>query len=835
MKRTLLGLVCSTGLALTPAAVRADEVDTLGGKVTELDARVYELNQQLKPPPEPGPELAERRLIDAQVLYELKNYEAASIILFDVVEKFPNAQAYSEALFYLADSLYLKRDFLSSRRYFEKIVDVGPQHRRYQEALQRLIELSLHTGDYSPVDGYIAKLEAQPAAQQLPSVPYVKGKYFYFRKQYDKALEAFQPIGADHKYYFHATYFAGAAAVAQGPEKWDEAVQRFGLILKQPPQTDAQRRIAELAHLALARIYLERGQLIQALDAYSKIDRKSSHFNDMLYESAWVAIKGKDYTKARRQLDLLLLNAPDSPLAPEVKLLTGSLHIRQSEYGPATDTFTKTRDEFEPIHRQLADELAKTPDAPAYFRDLIQRNLNKFEIAAILPRPTVRWLKDEADVKKLEQLIDDEGELRKSLDEAAEIVKRLEKTLNSPARVNVFPELAQARAKAREIQHELHDMKKQLAEREAKLIAPVAGAEKSELDRIEQSLADLRQRLAGVPAKQAALEERQTKARTAFNDLDKRASEIAAEVTGLKKAVDAARRLYEEQVSKPGEPQQMLKLRAGFSPGGAPLGAATTVEPNEPAPAPQRSYDQAVAELDTRLKSARAATDKAKQRVDKLKELVLDRKGDAKGELEGAWADVQAIDQALGELRSDVLEAATAIGVDDSDMQAAARLRAEHDELLKRQHALVVQVQSRLGGAERAKLDQIMSILERVGGVEQKLTAFNGRIDTILDARLKDIQATLVDEKAHMIAYRETLNGYGTESADVGGHVVAENFKNVAARFYNIVVRADVGIIDVAWALKDASTKETNRLVAERKRELKLLDDEFKEVLKEQP
>src|SRR5215475_10932798 len=114
MRTSLLVALCLFATTLA----RADEVDTLGAKVTELDARVYELSQQLKPPAEPGPQLAENRLIDAQVLYELKNYEAASIILFDVVEKFPNSQAYPEALFYLADSLYLKRDFLSSRRLF---------------------------------------------------------------------------------------------------------------------------------------------------------------------------------------------------------------------------------------------------------------------------------------------------------------------------------------------------------------------------------------------------------------------------------------------------------------------------------------------------------------------------------------------------------------------------------------------------------------------------------------------------------------------------------------------------------------------------------------------
>jgi hypothetical protein len=168
-------------------------------------------------------------------------------------------------------------------------------------------------------------------------------------------------------------------------------------------------------------------------------------------------------------------------------------------------------------------------------------------------------------------------------------------------------------------------------------------------------------------------------------------------------------------------------------------------------------------------------------------------------------------------------------------MQAAAQLKGQLDDLLKRQHAVGLEVRSRLPGDARVKAEQIESILERTRGVQSKLTNFNAHIDSILDARLKDFQSQLVDEKAHVIAYRTTLNGYVGESADVGGGIVAENFKKVSKRFYDVVVRADVGIVDVAWALKDSATRETNKLVAERKRELKLLDDEFKQVNKDQP
>src|SRR5207302_9543500 len=102
------------------------DVNGLGSKVLEIGEHIRNLDTKLKPPPGPGPDVADRRLVDAQVLYELKNYEGASLICLDLVEKYPNTVVYPEALFYLADSLFLKRDFLSSRRYFEKIVAIGP-------------------------------------------------------------------------------------------------------------------------------------------------------------------------------------------------------------------------------------------------------------------------------------------------------------------------------------------------------------------------------------------------------------------------------------------------------------------------------------------------------------------------------------------------------------------------------------------------------------------------------------------------------------------------------------------------------------------------------------
>ena len=168
-------------------------------------------------------------------------------------------------------------------------------------------------------------------------------------------------------------------------------------------------------------------------------------------------------------------------------------------------------------------------------------------------------------------------------------------------------------------------------------------------------------------------------------------------------------------------------------------------------------------------------------------------------------------------------------------MKATEGLKARYDEALSRQRALVQRMSERLGASERAQVDQIEASLDRVHAVEERLLAYNRRVDGLAEEQLVPIRAAINEEKARVGTYHATLGGYETESADAGGGVLAQGLRGVSDRFYNIVIRSDVGIIDVAWALKDTASKETNRLISERKRELKLLDDEFKEVLKERP
>src|SRR5215831_13799531 len=283
MRRALaVGVVLSMGAA---GRVHADDIDDLGRRVFEIETQARELNASFRAPTPPGPELAERRLVDAQLLYELKNYEEAAILMLDVVERFPRSAAFPEAQFLLADCLYQKRDYLSARRYFTQVVERGPgsgggvQLRRYQDSLQRLIELSLHTGDFAPVEGYLSKLAELSPSQLLPAVPYVKGKYYYFRGKRDQAQQAFDSIPQGTPYSFQSRYFL--ATIRVQTKDYVGGIPIFESLLQLPAKTDEERRVQELAHLALGRLHYERSEFAQAIDEYQKVSRTSPLFSEM--------------------------------------------------------------------------------------------------------------------------------------------------------------------------------------------------------------------------------------------------------------------------------------------------------------------------------------------------------------------------------------------------------------------------------------------------------------------------------------------------------------------------------------------------------------------------
>jgi tetratricopeptide (TPR) repeat protein len=765
-KRTIAGLalgmmaLAGTGLGV-PSPARADEVDDYTRKLVELDQRVQAMSTEFREAPPPSPDLADRRVLDAQVLFSLKNYEEAATILLDVVEKYPNSRAYDDAVYLLGESLFQARDYYPSRQYFTLAVKKQTNSKAEQQALQRLIEIALRTGDYEQIDDYLNRLQGVPPHLLEPGVPYVRAKYLYFRGKFADASAGFASIPPSNAFYFQARYFLATVMVRTGDLAGASVV--FDSILKLQPPDDSAKEIQDLARLALGRILYERSQFDRAIDAYGAVGRQSRYFTDALYEQGWTHIKAKNWKLAYRSLDLLLLTSPDHKEGPELRLLMGNLNLFMENFFLASDAFSKSRDEFEPIHRQLQVELLRAQQDPQYFDNLVGKNLDKFDIGAFIPASATKWVQADPDVARMLTLASDVGDIQRALKDSEQIVTKLERAMQTAGKAGIFPDLAAARTRSVEVSNQLVETRQKFVSRvRAMLESSLSADERKALDHLAAERTGLEKRIENLPLTRQALKARDDEAKKNLTDLDGKGSELNVEIQSLEAQLVAIEQYYRSSRAE-------QKIRP------------------EDIQGPVKDLRAAINELHT------------------------------------------AHDKVRDEISDAIREASTAGAAGEEERQMGARLA----DLLKQEQAIQNRAKFRQPSDRQLQIDRCMGLLARADQIDGRLKELDKRIDAQAEVRLEKVRGYLATEKEELKLAGSKLGVVMGESQSLGGGLAQAMFAKVADRFYDLVVKSDVGIIDVAWGLKDQKTKAVTRLTTQKNLEIKALDEDFRRILEE--
>jgi tetratricopeptide (TPR) repeat protein len=661
----------------------------------------------------------------------------------------------------LGESLFQDKDQNSARTYFRQVVQKRTGSRAEQNALGRLIEIALRTGEMDEVDDYLARLQNVPVALLEPSVPYVRGKYAYFRGHLDEALAAFDSLPPSNPYYLRARYFVATIRVKQGDLA--AGLIAFDAVVRSQPRSDADQETQELARLALGRLFYERGEFDRARDAYDSIPRQSSQFEEAMDELAWTAIKAKDYKAAYRALDLMLLQSPDSPQAPELRLLMGNLHVRMANFALANDAFLQARDQFEPIHLQLKETRKKAEADPRYFDTLLGKGMEKFDIAVFVPLKAVKWVKAEPDVARVLALTEDVGDLQRGINQAREVLNRLELAVGGQLQVGIFPDLAQARTSSSEVLNQLVNMRQRFVGKMRSLIWDrLTGEDKARLDQVGKERAALEVELRDLPLSADKLKTREKQARSNLQQLDERASEFNVEIQGMDAELVAIE-------------QYFIRSRADQK-----------IRP-EDLTQPVQSLRQVISGLRDSNESVRS------------------------------------------EIAEAAREATVAAATGDSDRNAIALLIG----VMKREREVFQGARGRLSPGDQADFDAIVSVLARADAVQAKLAELDNRVDAAAQKRVVDLKRKLTHEKSELESARGKLTSILTESESLGGGLAYAMLSRITDRFYDLVVQSDVGLVDVAWGLKDERTNAVSKLINQQKLELKSVEEDFHSLLEE--
>jgi tetratricopeptide (TPR) repeat protein len=773
--------IAAGALALPAGPAAADVVGQLGKRLADYEAEVQKLGSGIRRPEHVGKartsDLVTRRIIDAQVNFGIGNYNDAAVVLYDVVAKHRRHPSWDEALYYLAESLFQKRDNVGSRTHFAQLVEeVGPKSKFYQQGLERLIELTLRLQDAEGVEKWLALLDQVPESRMRSSVPYVRGKYEFFRQDYPTAIEWLGRVPQGSEYYFQARYLAGASHIAAGD--LGRAGSEFSRLVREKPTRVEDRRVVELSHMALGRIFYERDQPSRAIDQYLMISRRSDLFDEVLYEVAWVYVKSGEYRRALRALELLALADPDSARLPDVKILEGNLRIRSAQaaaeeglgraseqYEGALAAFEGLRDSYGQPRDELLRVMQEHEDPRVFMAQVTRRHSDSFETHATLPEVVAAWLRQEPDMKRVVGIEDDLGEIADDIAEAELTIERLERALSAPSRVNIFPSLAERRTRSTEILEDLFQIRIQLATHErARVTSHATPEERAQLERLQARRQEVARRLAALPDAEVAYGSRLDRARRQYDQLDQRAAEVST-------AIDITR-------------AQIVALQVFLADEGAKELAREDVEA-----------------VHAELHKLRAEIDQARRELDQV--------------------------------RREALVARDQAGTGDEVARRADILRDQLRQALDEEHRYLSRIVAKMGGADRAKAEQIGALTGRANAITGRLDRLNETIDAIVEEALVEVRESLTEEKGRLAAYRREFSNYEVESRDLGGEVLGIGFDAVAKKFYEVLLRSDVGVVDVAWSLREAADRLARKLTLDQARERRTLDADFSDVLDE--
>jgi TolA-binding protein len=780
VSRALLSLaVMAVALSARPSLaaepVRASsevvrQLEQVDKQLQNADENIRFVETQFTQRAEPSDEEAKlRRFSDGEIQYLLGDWTAASVLFYDLVSdpRFRDNPRYPDALFYLSDSLLQQQNFIGARLYLKELLGLPPTE-RYKDALSRYLTVASRLKQFDGIDEFIDQARKLYGGDLPPELAYVYAKWVFKRtdlKAEDRIARArasFEPLTRSNirMVRLQSAYHLGVLSVQAGDFK--DAIARFRDLSALPVNTQEEVRIRELSNLSLGRLLYETGSLDEALDRYQEIPGESESFVDSLYEISWTHVKRGDFQRAKNAIDILLLVDPESPLAPDAKLLQGHLLLKLQRYDEASQSYDEVISTYGPVREKLDELLTRTQDPVAYFDNLLSRSGRTLDLSTLLPPVALRYARTQEEVAGAVGLITDLDSGRKGVGEARELATRIIQALEERG-LETFPELQEGYTRADAVESGLTRVEQVLVAVESSAVLEhLNPEERKQLEAVRKERESLAQRFALLPTTQREVEERRQRMQSRVDELDREAFRLGYELQSLSAVATAVRKWVE----------------------------------------------------DTRTER----TTSPEEEVEFLGQLQVE--ADALTELQGE------LDRTRARLADERSAVATYVAGEEL-------IRQQFYEVLQREHLLVASFAGRLPEDVAALMARVQDVRERTGTLRTRVTTAKGVLRAQLERRGRLIRDKVQAEQRLLGQYDTEVAAVSGDARNLVGRIAFDSFRRVRQQFYDLVLKGDVGRVDVAFTRKQDKTVEIQKLSAQKDKELRALDRDFKEVLEE--
>jgi TolA-binding protein len=762
--------LASCSVVFAPHA-RAQDARKLEQELRDLEIST----QQLVAEPLRGQELrsatfVEERLTDGELFYRLQDYVRASIILTDIVDNYPQHRAYPDALYLLGESLYAAKDYLGARTRLRQLIARADEASFRPYAAKSLGRLIEIAIHTRDFDGVEGYFTA--LAKLPPQEVEAATAYYRAKYLYNKAVPTDDVTRGD-------TDLKTASVAVSGLE---DARKAFEVVQSNSPFYPQARYFVGVI-LTLQR------QFPQAIEAFRSVLRSpaTTPEHQQVAELTQLAL-GRLYYESD-QLDQaieLYQSVPRTSKWFDTALFEISwVYIRMGD---------STRAE-----RALEVLAIASPDSK-YLADgsilrgnLLLRNGQLDEAAKVFADASAKFgpTRD-----KLDKVIADHQDTQAYFRDVvrdnievfdassifpAEAVPFASEEADMERALSTLADLAQAR-----------DLVRETSELMRRLDDGISG------NNVVNVFADTRR----MRQRTTATRNRAATLRSDLADIEERNAPAGGELASIRQE----RKQLESAIESMPEREEDFSERDDELLGG------------------YKGLTRDISELDVELLGMEARIVATERFLADTQDARMNPQGvlSMQTELSGQRGAVGDYQTQIKELKFQLESARLQVGVGDARYQRDDEVRARYNKLVEREH--------QLAGASNPTYDNLM---RRLGAIDASVTVRDGQIDQVVSERVASMRGVLNTEGTNVEGYRKRLGELEVQAEDVIGGVTAANFGAVRARFYDLVLRADVGNIDVSWADREEHRQRVELMTRQRATEIKALDDEFQEIMDE--
>jgi len=123
-----------------------------------------------------------------------------------------------------------------------------------------------------------------------------------------------------------------------------------------------------------------------------------------------------------------------------------------------------------------------------------------------------------------------------------------------------------------------------------------------------------------------------------------------------------------------------------------------------------------------------------------------------------------------------------------------------------------------------SKDPEARTVWKRSGELAARTQKARVGLEQTAGGRLKEAIAVLLAERANLTAYRTQMDTVNGTTQTVVADTMAASYRDVVGELANLVMRSEVGLLDVAWGMKDAESDQVHQLEVARERDIGDLD-----------